>query len=156
MIRVQFNNTNASSLNMAMSHNYGRNQNIFVCIFVKHTRKEYFRKHERLTQYSVSSILSNISLYYFCITIASRSETLLVKIISSYEHLLGQVCSHWPSVMKLFLTPSSGPCGGLFYPLIFTLNIVSSQFHYMYLQPALLSRSFCPETVLEIFLNKKK
>ena len=26
----------------------------------------------------------------------------------------------------------------------------------MYLQPALLSRTFCPETVIEIFLNKKK
>ena len=63
------------------------------------------------------------------------------------------MCSHWPSVMKLFLTPSSGPCGGLLYPLTFTLNIVSSQFHYMYLQPALLSRTFCFETVIEIFLR---
>ena len=66
MIRVQFNNPNASSSNMAMSHNYGRNQNIFVCIFVKHTRKEYFRKHERLTQYSISSILLlHFSLFIF-------------------------------------------------------------------------------------------
>ena len=58
-------NTNVSSLNMALSHNYVRNLNIFVCIFVRQTKKEYFRKHGRLTQYSVSSILSNISLYLF-------------------------------------------------------------------------------------------
>ena len=119
-------------------------------------RKEYFRKHERLTQYSVSSILSNISLYLFFYHYRLPLRNVTVKIISSYERLLGQVCSHWPSVMKLFLTPSSGLCGGLLYPLTFTLNIVSTQFHYMYLQPALLSRTFCPETVIEIFLNKRK
>ena len=122
VIRVQFNNMNASSSNMAMSHNYGRNQNIFVCIFVKHTRKEYFRKHERLTQYSVSSILLlHFSLFIF-VSLSIAAQKRYCKDHLILRTLAGSsVTSLAISDVVIFNTVfGTLCCGGLLYPLTFT------------------------------------